>query len=72
MKSIQILIGASLIVIGAASCKKCTTCEVKDGSGNIVRPATETCGNKDQISDAKEIAKVDAILIGGTYTCTDN
>lgn len=55
-----------------SSCKKCTTCEVKDGSGNVVSAAEETCGNASQIEDAKDISNTRAIIIGGTSTCTDD
>jgi NADH:ubiquinone oxidoreductase subunit F (NADH-binding) len=55
-----------------ASCKKCTTCEVKDGSGNVVYPAEETCGNASQIEEAKDLNNTKAIIISGTSTCVDN
>lgn len=55
-----------------SSCKKCTTCEVKDGSGNVVYPAEETCGNDSQIEQAKDLNNTRAIIISGTSTCVDN
>jgi hypothetical protein len=54
------------------SCKKCTTCEVKDSNGNVIQAAAETCGNSTDIDDAKSDAKNTSILIGGTYSCTDD
>jgi len=56
-----------------ASCRKCTTCEVKDASGNVIVEATETCGTAVELEDARLLAAQKAELIGnGTYTCTDN
>lgn len=70
-KSITIL--TIVFTIGFySSCKKCTTCEVKDGSGNVVYPAEETCGNASQIEEAKDLNNTRAIIISGTSTCVDN
>ena len=61
----------SVLLTSIISCKKCTTCEVKDSYGNVIQAATETCGNSTEIDKAKSDAKNTSILIGGTYTCTD-
>lgn len=62
----------SLAFIGyLSSCKKCTTCEVKDGSGNTVYGPEETCGNDSQIEEAKDLNNTRAIIIGGTSSCID-
>lgn len=70
MKKILIIIVA-ITLFGA--CRKCTTCEVKDSSGNVIMEATETCGSYGDREDAELFAAQKAKLIGnGTYTCTDN
>jgi NADH:ubiquinone oxidoreductase subunit F (NADH-binding) len=68
-KIIALAIAASFVCF--SSCKKCTTCEVKDGSGNVVYPAEETCGNDSQIEQAKDLNNTRAIIIGGTSSCID-
>lgn len=69
--SIKILLSVALIGY-FSSCKKCTTCEVKDGSGNVVYPAEETCGNASQIEEAKDLNNTRAIIISGTSSCIDS
>ncbi len=66
-----LIIASALIFFG--SCRKCTTCEVKDSSGNIIMEATETCGTTEDLEDAELFAAQKAQLIGnGTYTCTED
>ncbi|MFM2285284.1 MAG: hypothetical protein RLZZ543_781 [Bacteroidota bacterium] len=72
MKKPLVLTAFTLVFVFFNSCKKCTTCEVKDSNGNIIQAATETCGNTSVVDDAKADARDRATLIGGSYTCTDN
>ncbi len=55
----------------AESCKKCTSCEVKDSNQNIIQESTKTCGNSTEVDKAKTNARDLSKLIGGSYTCTD-
>jgi len=61
-----IFLGISILFI---SCKQCTTCEVYDGSGNVISPKTKTCGNANDVEIAKDRARDQAALISGTYVC---
>ena len=58
-------------VLWFSSCKKCTSCEVRDSAGNSIQPAKKTCGSASEINAAKENASAKSVLIGGAYTCTD-
>jgi hypothetical protein len=64
-----ILIGLSIAVF--SSCKKCTSCEIKDSAGNTIQTATKTCGNATEIKTAKDNASAKSLLIGGSYQCSD-
>ena len=64
-----ILVGSC--VAAFSSCKKCTSCEIKDSAGNTIQTATKTCGNADEIKTVKDNAKAKSMLIGGSYTCSD-
>ena len=64
-----ILIGWSIAVF--SSCKKCTSCEIKDSAGNTIQPGTKTCGNGAEIKAAKDNARSKSLLIGGAYQCSD-
>ena len=60
-----------LLSLSFYSCKKCTKCEVKDSVGNIIQNETQTCGNSTETDKAKADAKALSLLIGGSYTCSD-
>jgi hypothetical protein len=70
-KSVKILLSVAFIGYFSA-CKKCTTCQVKDSTGNVVYQPEETCGNDSQIEEAKDLNNTRAIIIGGTSSCIDN
>jgi hypothetical protein len=71
MKNILTILLFVAFIGGLSSCKKCTTCEVKDSSENIVYGPEETCGNDSQIEEAKDLNNTRAIIIGGTSSCID-
>ena len=58
-------------MIGFNSCKKCTSCEVKDSNGNTIQEPTKTCGSASEIDQIKTNAQVDATNIGGSFECVD-
>jgi hypothetical protein len=58
-------------VIGFNSCKKCTSCEVKDSNGNTIQEPTKTCGSATDIDQIKTNAQVQATSIGGSFECED-
>ena len=60
-----------LWAIGFNSCKKCTSCEVKDSNGNTIQEPTKTCGSASDIDQIKTNAQVDATNIGGSFECED-
>lgn len=37
------------VLVGAASCKRCVTCKVKDAVGNTINYGAEKCGTKNEI-----------------------
>ena len=58
-------------VIAFNSCKKCTSCEVKDSNGNTIQEPTRTCGSDTDIDQIKTNAQVQATSIGGSFECVD-
>ena len=40
-------------MIGFNSCKRCTSCEVKDSNGNTIQEPTKTCGSASDIDQIK-------------------
>jgi hypothetical protein len=69
-KSLYFMI-AFFWVIGFNSCKKCTSCEVKDSNGNTIQEPTKTCGSTTDIENVKTNAQVQATSIGGSFECVD-
>lgn len=59
------------LLIGFISCKKCTSCEVKDSNGNTIQEPTKTCGSNTEIEQVKTNAQVQATSIGGSFECVD-
>jgi hypothetical protein len=59
------------LLIGFYSCKKCTTCEVKDSNGNTIQEPTKTCGSATELEQVKNNAQVQATSIGGSFECVD-
>jgi len=58
-------------VVGFNSCKRCTSCEVKDSNGNTIQEPIKTCGSASDIDQIKTNAQVDATNIGGSFECVD-
>lgn len=58
-------------MIGFNSCKKCTSCEVKDSNGNTIQEPTKTCGSETDLDQIKTNAQVQASSIGGSFECED-
>ena len=58
-------------MIGFNSCKKCTSCEVKDSNGNTIQEPTKSCGSTSDIDQIKTNAQVQASSIGGSFECMD-
>jgi hypothetical protein len=59
------------LLIGFYSCKKCTTCNVKDSNGNTIQEPTKTCGSTSELEQVKTSAQVKAANIGGSFECVD-
>ena len=59
------------LLIAFNSCKKCTSCEVKDSNGNTIQEQTKTCGSTTDIENVKTNAQVQATSIGGSFECDD-
>jgi hypothetical protein len=60
-----------LLLIGFNSCKKCTSCEVKDSNGNTIQEPTKSCGSTTELEQVKNNALVQATSIGGSFECVD-
>jgi len=58
-------------MIAFNSCKKCTSCEVKDSNGNTIQEPIKTCGNTTELEQVKTNAQVQATSIGGSFECVD-
>jgi len=58
-------------MIAFNSCKKCTSCEVKDSNGNTIQDPTKTCGSETDLDQIKTNAQVQASSIGGSFECVD-
>ena len=58
-------------VIGLSSCKKCTSCEVKDSNGNTIQEPIKTCGSETDLDQIKTNAQVQSTSIGGSFECVD-
>jgi hypothetical protein len=58
-------------VIGFNSCKRCTSCEVKDSNGNTIQEPTKSCGRTTELEQVKNNAQVQATSIGGSFECVD-
>jgi hypothetical protein len=63
----------ALFILAAmlGSCRKCIECTVYDSNENIVRDSVKTCGNKTALDKARDEARDESSLLGGTYLCTD-
>ena len=59
------------LLIAFNSCKKCTSCEVKDSNGNTIQEPTKTCGSTTELEQVKSKAQVQATSIGGSFECVD-
>lgn len=53
------------------SCKKCVSCTIADSNGNEIATAERTCGNKQQIDDARAEAKIRGENLGGFASCSE-
>lgn len=60
-----------LLLVSAASCKKCIECTVYDSNDNIIRDSIKTCGNNNALEKARKDARDESSLLGGTYECAD-
>jgi hypothetical protein len=69
-KSLYILI-ILFLVGGFNSCKRCTSCEVKDSNGNTIQEPTTSCGSTTELEQVKNNAQVQATSIGGSFECVD-
>jgi len=58
-------------VVGFNSCKKCTSCGVKDSNGNTIQEPTKSCGSTTELEQVKNNAQVQATSIGGSFECVD-
>jgi hypothetical protein len=53
------------------SCKKCISCTITDSNGNEIASEEQTCGNSQQLEDARAEAKIRGKNVGGTANCSD-
>ncbi len=67
-KTLFLLIG-TLFFLG--SCRKCIQCTVFDSNGNALNDSLETCGNKSALDKARNAARDESLLLGGTFNCSD-
>lgn len=59
----------TLVAFGTSSCKKCSTCTVKNSNGQVVYTAPETCGKKSEINDYEDAVKATWGTGGNTVSC---
>ncbi|MCF8373759.1 MAG: hypothetical protein K9H64_19210 [Bacteroidales bacterium] len=74
MKRLFILLCAAVFILGFASCKKCTTCEIRKLDGTVEASYDEFCGSKKDIDDFKKSleAKKELFLgANGQVICTE-
>jgi hypothetical protein len=69
MKKLLFLLTVNILF--AVSCKKCIQCTVYDSNGNSLNDSLETCGNSSALDKARDAARDESLLLGGTYECTD-
>jgi hypothetical protein len=71
MKRIVLLFGCIWLLSALLSCKKCVSCTITDSNGNEIATALRTCGNKQQIDDARAEAKIRGENLGGSASCSE-
>jgi hypothetical protein len=54
-----------------SSCKKCISCSITDSNGNEIASDERTCGNAQQLEDARAEANIRGNNVGGTASCND-
>jgi hypothetical protein len=54
-----------------SSCKKCISCTITDSNGNEIAADERTCGNTQQLEDARAEAKIRGKNVGGTANCNE-
>lgn len=71
MKRFVLLFGCIWMLSALLSCKKCVSCTITDSNGNEITTALRTCGNKQQVEDARAEAKIRGENLGGSASCSE-
>lgn len=71
MKKLVLFYGSICILGALLSCKHCIACTITDSNGNEIVTAERTCGNKQQIDDARAEAIIRGENLGGSANCIE-
>ena len=66
--STSLILAATLL---QSACTRCVSCTITDSNGNEITSDERTCGNRQQLDDARAEANIRGKNVGGAAICID-